>query len=77
MFPGTGQNRAETGSRGAADGPDPSDAGHSVVAVTDAFMLLIQSESTTTPKEQLRAEAQQEARRALALDPHNGKAYLA
>jgi DNA-binding winged helix-turn-helix (wHTH) protein/TolB-like protein/tetratricopeptide (TPR) repeat protein len=51
--------------------------GHSAVAVTDAFALLSQPSVATDPKEQLRVEVQLEARRALALEPHNGEAYLA
>jgi tetratricopeptide (TPR) repeat protein len=51
--------------------------GHSAVAVTDAFALLNQPTVATDPKEQLRVEVQQEAMRALALEPHNGEAYLA
>ena len=51
--------------------------GHSAVAVTDAFALLNQPTVATDPKEQLRVEVQLEARRALALEPHNGEAYLA
>ena len=54
--------------------------GHSGVAVTDAFTLLNQPESAfpdAALRGQVRTEAQQEARRALALEPHNGEAYLA
>jgi DNA-binding winged helix-turn-helix (wHTH) protein/TolB-like protein len=51
--------------------------GHSAVAVTDAFALLNQPTVATDPKEQLRVEAQFEARRALALEPRNGEAYVA
>jgi tetratricopeptide (TPR) repeat protein len=48
--------------------------GHSAIAVTDGFQLL--GHSAASPGA-LRAEAQREARRALALEPHNGEAYLA
>ena len=51
--------------------------GHSSVAVTDAFALLSLPDGTAAPKDQLRAEVQLEAERALALEPHNGEAYLA
>jgi DNA-binding winged helix-turn-helix (wHTH) protein/TolB-like protein len=51
--------------------------GHSSVAVTDAFALLNVPTAANDPKGQMRAEVQQEARRALALEPHNGEAYLA
>jgi DNA-binding winged helix-turn-helix (wHTH) protein/TolB-like protein/tetratricopeptide (TPR) repeat protein len=51
--------------------------GHSAVAVTDAFALIGQPIVAADPKEQMLAEVQQEARRALALEPHNGEAYLA
>ena len=47
--------------------------GHSAVAASDAFLLLGQQE----PQEPLRADVRREAARALALDPHNGEAYLA
>jgi DNA-binding winged helix-turn-helix (wHTH) protein/tetratricopeptide (TPR) repeat protein/TolB-like protein len=46
--------------------------GHSGLAVGDAFHL-----RTDPDNEALRKEAQQEAHRALELDPHNGEAYVA
>jgi TolB-like protein len=49
--------------------------GHSAVAVTDAFELIGRPASPAT--DALRAEARREAGRALALEPHNGEAYLA
>ena len=58
----------------AAAEPDFS-WGHSGVAVSDAFELIGRPASPAT--DVLRAEAQREARRALALEPHNGEAYLA
>jgi DNA-binding winged helix-turn-helix (wHTH) protein/TolB-like protein len=49
--------------------------GHSAVASAAAFEAL---ENPTAPQsEVLRNDARREARRALALDPHNGEAYLA
>jgi DNA-binding winged helix-turn-helix (wHTH) protein/TolB-like protein len=51
--------------------------GHSAVAVTDAFTLLGLPDGFTSPKDKLSAEVQREAARALALDAHNGEAYLA
>jgi DNA-binding winged helix-turn-helix (wHTH) protein/TolB-like protein len=47
--------------------------GHSSVAVSDAFQLIGQPPN----REALRADARREAARALALDPHNGEAYVA
>jgi DNA-binding winged helix-turn-helix (wHTH) protein/TolB-like protein len=57
-----------------ADAPDFS-WGHSAVASADAFSAVGQPPSPA--RDALRGDAQREARRALALDPHNGEAYLA
>jgi tetratricopeptide (TPR) repeat protein len=51
--------------------------GHSSVAVTDAFALIDLPTIAADPRGQLLAEVQREARLALALEPHNGEAYLA
>ena len=51
--------------------------GHSAVAMTDAFMLTYRTESVSSTPDEIRAEEQLEARKALALEPHNGEAYLA